>query len=132
MPSAVVNPLASSEVAWFGFCGMSQKPSQRFVLVCWPEDNGAFAEGTSGDRLWLEYLQGSQQSSSPSICININKSYRPALLGGLSHADRGNDGMIEVSKLAGYVDRPVPEITEKAFHVRQLPHMTSRAPTLRS
>lgn len=46
-----------------------------------------------------------------------------ALLDGLSRAERDNDGMIEVSELATYVDRTVPEITEKAFHVRQLPQM---------
>ena len=49
-----------------------------------------------------------------------------ALLDGLSHADRDNDGMIEISELAGYVDRTVPEITEKAFRARQRPLLNIR------
>ena len=47
-----------------------------------------------------------------------------ALLDGLSGADRNGNGLIEVTELAGHVDGLVPEITQKAFGIRQVPQMS--------
>ncbi|MBL8847421.1 MAG: hypothetical protein JNN24_16785 [Hyphomicrobium zavarzinii] len=47
-----------------------------------------------------------------------------ALLDGLARADSNGNGLIEVTELAGFVDTAVPEITEKAFGLRQLPQMS--------
>jgi Bacterial SH3 domain/Caspase domain len=44
-----------------------------------------------------------------------------ALLDALEHADVNNDGMIEVSELADYIDQKVPDISFEAFKLRQIP-----------
>jgi hypothetical protein len=46
-----------------------------------------------------------------------------ALLDALGRADVDSDGLIEVTQLASFVDAEVPEISEKAFHYRQIPQM---------
>ena len=47
-----------------------------------------------------------------------------ALLDGLGQGDRNGNGLIEVTELAGYIDAAVPEITQAAFGIRQLPQMS--------
>ncbi len=44
-----------------------------------------------------------------------------ALLDALDHADVNNNGLIEVSELADYIDRKVPDISFEAFKLRQIP-----------
>jgi WD40 repeat protein len=46
-----------------------------------------------------------------------------ALLDAFGRADTNRDGLIEVTGLAAYVDRQVPELSFEAFHVRQIPQM---------
>ncbi|MGP0089718.1 MAG: caspase family protein [Xanthobacteraceae bacterium] len=46
-----------------------------------------------------------------------------ALLDAFGRADTNRDGLIEVTGLAAYVDRQVPELSFKAFHIRQVPQM---------
>ncbi|MEZ5840970.1 MAG: caspase family protein, partial [Hyphomicrobiales bacterium] len=45
------------------------------------------------------------------------------LLDALANADTDADNEIAVTELAGYVDRKVPEISEAAFGLRQIPQM---------
>lgn len=49
-----------------------------------------------------------------------------ALLEGLGAADENGNATIEVTELAGYVDRIVPEISQSAFGMRQVPQMLIR------
>jgi WD40 repeat protein/uncharacterized caspase-like protein len=44
-----------------------------------------------------------------------------AVLEALAHADVNRDGFIEVTSLISYVDQEVPEISQQAFHFRQIP-----------
>lgn len=44
-----------------------------------------------------------------------------ALLDALAHGDRNGNGLIEVTELLEHVDGLVPEITDKTWHVRQIP-----------
>jgi uncharacterized caspase-like protein len=44
-----------------------------------------------------------------------------ALLDAFDHADVNNDGLIEVSELADYVDQKVPDYSLEAFKLRQVP-----------
>ena len=44
-----------------------------------------------------------------------------ALLDAFNHADVNNDGMIEISELADYIDQKVPDYSYKAFKLRQIP-----------
>jgi hypothetical protein len=44
-----------------------------------------------------------------------------ALLDALEHADVNNNGLIEVSELADYIDRKVPDFSFDAFKLRQIP-----------
>ncbi|WP_020181491.1 caspase family protein [Methylopila sp. M107] len=46
-----------------------------------------------------------------------------AVLDGLGRGDANQDGVIEVTELAQFVDRSVPEISLKAFGQRQVPQM---------
>jgi hypothetical protein len=46
-----------------------------------------------------------------------------SLLDALEHATPDRNGFIEVTALASFVDAAVPEISQKAFHVRQVPQM---------
>jgi WD40 repeat protein len=46
------------------------------------------------------------------------------LLAGLDAADANNDGVIDVTELAQYVDRRLPELTYDAFKLRQVPQMS--------
>lgn len=43
------------------------------------------------------------------------------LLDALARADRDGNGLIEVTELAGHIDRVLPEITQRVFGIRQLP-----------
>lgn len=47
-----------------------------------------------------------------------------ALLDALGRADRDTNEAIEVTELAAYVDRVVPELSYAAFKVRQVPQMS--------
>jgi hypothetical protein len=44
-----------------------------------------------------------------------------ALLDALAHGDRNGNGLIEVTELLEHIDGPVPEITDKTWHLRQIP-----------
>jgi WD40 repeat protein len=44
-------------------------------------------------------------------------------LDALGRADDNADGLIEITSLANYVDREVPELSFQAFHLRQVPQM---------
>jgi hypothetical protein len=44
-----------------------------------------------------------------------------AVLDALDHADVNHDGLIEVSELADYIDRKVPDYSYEAFKLRQIP-----------
>ena len=44
-----------------------------------------------------------------------------ALLEALAHADSNGNGLVEVTELLEYIDTRVPEITDKTWHVRQIP-----------
>ena len=44
-----------------------------------------------------------------------------AILDALARADRNNNGLVEVTELLAHVDGLVPEITDKTWHVRQIP-----------
>src|ERR1700738_224401 len=44
-----------------------------------------------------------------------------ALLDALEHADVNKNGLIEVSELADYIDRKVPDCSFEAFKLRQIP-----------
>ncbi|MCK1386635.1 hypothetical protein, partial [Bradyrhizobium sp. 21] len=44
-----------------------------------------------------------------------------ALLDAMDHADVNNDGLIEISELADYIDRKVPDYSFEAFNLRQIP-----------
>jgi uncharacterized caspase-like protein len=44
-----------------------------------------------------------------------------AILDALDHGDVNNNGLIEVSELADYIDRKVPDISFEAFKLRQIP-----------
>ncbi|MCK1385685.1 hypothetical protein, partial [Bradyrhizobium sp. 21] len=46
------------------------------------------------------------------------------LLAGLDAADANNDGVIDVTELAQYVDRRLPDLTFEAFKLRQVPQMS--------
>ncbi|MCK1386995.1 hypothetical protein, partial [Bradyrhizobium sp. 21] len=46
------------------------------------------------------------------------------LLAGLDAADANNDGVIDVTELAQYVDRRRPSLTFDAFKLRQVPQMS--------
>lgn len=46
------------------------------------------------------------------------------LLAGLDAADANNDGVIDVTELAQYVDRRLPDLTFDAFRLRQVPQMS--------
>ncbi|RWD81318.1 caspase family protein [Mesorhizobium sp.] len=46
-----------------------------------------------------------------------------SLLEALGLADGNDNGAIEITEIAGYVDRSVPEISEAAFGLRQIPQM---------
>lgn len=47
-----------------------------------------------------------------------------ALLDGFGAADENKDGVIDVTELAGYIDRQVPLISQDAFQMRQVPQMS--------
>lgn len=47
-----------------------------------------------------------------------------AILRGLSDADSDKENRINVTDLAAFVDKTVPEISEQAFHQRQVPQMS--------
>jgi len=49
-----------------------------------------------------------------------------ALLDALGRADDNGNATIEVTELAGYLDRTVPEISQAAFGLRQVPQMSIR------
>jgi uncharacterized caspase-like protein len=44
-----------------------------------------------------------------------------ALLDAFAHADVNNDGLIEISELADYIDQKVPDYSFEAFKLRQIP-----------
>jgi WD40 repeat protein/uncharacterized caspase-like protein len=46
------------------------------------------------------------------------------LLAGLDEADSNGDGVIDVTELAQYVDRRLPDLTYDAFKLRQVPQMS--------
>src|SRR5262249_49170480 len=46
------------------------------------------------------------------------------LLAGLDAADANGDGVIDVTELAQYVDRRLPDLTNDAFRLRQVPQMS--------
>jgi uncharacterized caspase-like protein len=46
------------------------------------------------------------------------------LLAGFDAADANNDGVIDVTELAQYVDRQLPDLTFDAFKLRQVPQMS--------
>ena len=46
------------------------------------------------------------------------------LLAGLDGADANGDGVIDVTELAQYVDRKLPDLTYDAFKLRQVPQMS--------
>ncbi len=46
-----------------------------------------------------------------------------ALLDALGRADANGDGFIDVTELAGYIDRQVPELSFQAFRKHQVPQM---------
>ncbi|MCK1386638.1 caspase family protein [Bradyrhizobium sp. 21] len=46
------------------------------------------------------------------------------LLAGMDAADANNDGVIDVTELAQYVDRHLPDLTFDAFKLRQVPQMS--------
>ena len=47
-----------------------------------------------------------------------------ALLDALGTADANKDGLIEVTELAGAIDKTVPDISYAAFKLRQIPQMS--------
>lgn len=63
---------------------------------------------TTGDAPALEGYQG-------------HGIFTYALLEGLAHADLNQNGLIELTELAGYVDHRVPEISYERFGERQIP-----------
>lgn len=44
-------------------------------------------------------------------------------ISGLAEADLNGDGVVDVLELAQYIDRKVPELTESAWHLRQVPQI---------
>jgi hypothetical protein len=46
-----------------------------------------------------------------------------ALLEGIGAGDADSNGLIEVTELASYVDRRVPDLSFEAFKQRQVPQM---------
>ncbi|WP_334403190.1 caspase family protein [Bradyrhizobium sp. AZCC 2289] len=46
-----------------------------------------------------------------------------ALLDGMSGADTNNNGLIEVTELAAFIDQKVPDLSYQAFKMRQIPQM---------
>jgi hypothetical protein len=46
-----------------------------------------------------------------------------ALLEGIGAADANNNGLIEVTELAGWIDQRVPDLSYEAFKQRQVPQM---------
>jgi hypothetical protein len=48
-----------------------------------------------------------------------------ALLVALDHADVNGNGLIDVSELADYIDRKVPDFSFDAFKLRQIPQRST-------